>query len=171
VWPQQQGRLTFFKPSEEPALDNAGDDKSLHAFGIRLRTLVAGDLTAVRFRKAEQEEGARHNVRIVDWDTGALLSSVTNVDDGMCQGPTWVSIPLSPPLRTRVGMTYLVYVDNIMYFSRTDNFYKGPMTRSQLTIQGSTSGQAGYVPWDTYWQATNYWVDGAFGSSILILLY
>lgn len=162
VWPTGSTQ-TVYSPSDTPA-EPSSTDGSKYALGLRLSTSVAGDITAVRFLRAAGEAGTGHVVQVLDWNTGAVYTTLdaSGIDTSSCAAGSWVSLRLTPPLRTAVGTTYLVYVDGFTYYARQNGFFASPRTSGSLTAYGSTSGVTGYVPWSDYWASTAYFLDGAW---------
>lgn len=133
---------------------------SRSALGMRFKTAVAGDLSAIRFLKGLDENSTSLSAYVIDWATGTTYASVLRADTSSCGGGKWVSLSIKPPLRTVVGTEYLVYLDGLRYFPRSDNYYTAPVTSGSITVTGSSSGPAGAIPWDIYWQASCYFIDG-----------
>lgn len=164
VWPSS-GRQTIFFPSDTPQALDLNDGVHL-VLGQRFTTAVAGDLLAVRYYKAASEGGSSslggRTGRIYDWSSGALLASTElTVDDG-CPGPRWVSIPLQASLRTAVGKEYVVAIDGVDYYSKTDVYDLGANLGGSInpTIGGAVYGfDTGVMPNGAGGDA-NYWVDG-----------
>lgn len=157
TWPGV-GYQTLMKASEVPTWPNFTTN-ALNSLGLRVVPSAAGNLTAVRFLKGLSEAGTDKRVRVIDWKTGAEYASVASIADAACAGGQWVSVALRPPIKTAVGTEYLVVLDNVMFFARSDNFL--PRTSGALTSTGSSSGLGQAIPWDVFWQASSYWLDGA----------
>jgi hypothetical protein len=136
------------------------------ALGLRFYTAVAGDITAIRFYKAQGEAGSGHVGMIYNWATGQRLASTDReTEDWDCEGPRWVSLPLRSPLRISPSIEYVVALDSAVRYSKSFQHLMEGRESERGTIftvpGGAVFGvQLGTIPRQTYRFGDNYWVDG-----------
>lgn len=134
--------------------------------GLRFYTAVAGDITAIRFYKAQGEAGSGHVGMIYNWATGQRLASTEReMEDWDCEGPRWVSLPLRSPLRISPSIEYVVAIDSAVRYSKSFQHLMEGRESERGTIftvpGGAVFGvQLGTIPRQTYRFGDNYWVDG-----------
>lgn len=134
--------------------------------GLRFYTAVAGDITAIRFFKAQGEAGSGHVGMIYNWATGQRLASTEReMDDWDCEGPRWVSLPLRSPLRISPDVEYVVALDSVLRYSKSFQHLVEGRESERGTIftvpGGAVFGvQLGTIPRQTHRFGDNYWVDG-----------
>lgn len=160
-WPASN-YVTIFNSTDTPARTDLTDYSRL-VLGLRFTTPVAGNVTAVRFFKARSEGGTDHTANIYEWSSGKLLATSDYVNDAACTGGQWVSIPLSPPLATSVGTEYVVALDSLLYYAKSDVFdMSGKAGRPVVpTVGGAVySFRSGHMPKDAASYTANYWIDG-----------
>lgn len=160
--------MSLFSSADVPASVTTTDNV-LYSLGTRFTTTAAGVITSVRFCKATNEPGVGHAAKIYDWTTGNLLSSVSFIDIS-CTGPSFVTITLPNPVSTTKGGSYLVAVDGLKYYCKTDNFFTTARTSGALTSQGggTYSLTSGLIPLDGNTGKSNYFIDGASTRRLLL---
>lgn len=161
TWPGSSVQ-TLFTATDLPTITDYTPGMG-YSIGLRVTTVVAGDIRAVRYLRSAQEASGSRSIGILDWKTGQEYVAAKTVSDAVCTSSgsaQWVSVPLTSALHTAVGTEYLIYVDSVTYFPRSDGYFAAPKTSGYLTATGSSSGPAGHVPWDDFWQNSNYFIDG-----------
>ena len=147
-----------------PAGGPDGDTAAVE-LGMKLRSDVAGQVTAIRFYKQTGNTGT-HTGHL--WSrTGTLLATVTFSGES---ATGWQQANLSTPVAISANTTYIVsyHAPNGRYAADGGFFASGGVDRAPLHalaegVDGSNGvyryGASGAgVPADT-WQSTNYWVD------------
>ena len=136
--------------------------------GVKFRTDVAGEVTAIRFYRDMPIESG-YVVRL--WNsTGDLLGNGASYEG---QGPTpgWQTVQIFPPIHIDAGQTYVAsyYASNGRY-SASNGFFarqapsNGPLHALANEEDGNgvyVYGPGGGFPTQSH-QATNYWVDVVF---------
>lgn len=161
------GLATLFGSSEETPESMDVTDGQPMVLGSRFRVSVAGEVRAVRFFKSPSEGGSGHVGKIYDWDTQELLASTGDassgsvIDDSACPGPGWVTIDLPTPLAVEPGREYMVAMDCLTYYVRTD-YFAGSSQSNELEMveSGAKFGYEGSMPTMTALGSENYFVDG-----------
>lgn len=160
-FPSNSNTQTFFKPGELPA-DPFNKDDSKLVLATRLTPAVSGDMTAFRFYKSAMEY-AKHTLRIYNPENQELLYSLQLNDSYfLCEGPRWVSIPLPSPFRLHKGAQYVLAVEFVLAYPKTENFFpvSGGIQRGDLIFLGSLFGfEEGQYPKETPLTTSNYWLD------------
>jgi hypothetical protein len=131
--------------------------------GLKFRSTVAINITALKFYKSTKNDGY-HILQLYTGD-GLLLASdsVTNETDS-----GWQSVILPTPIPMAANTTFIVsyFSSNGLYVS-TNNVLKGSMSNGTLVIladgQDGPNGIYAYCNNPAFpnqgFQATNYWVD------------
>lgn len=126
--------------------------------GTQLSTSVSGNITALRYFKAAEEEFPAHTGRVYDASNGELLASVTFVD-ASCQGAGWVSVALPSPVVTVAHAEYVVAIDNVLHYPEDAGYWATAQTRGKLRFSGGKYGvTSGVMPAEA--TSSNYWIDG-----------
>lgn len=168
AWPGPDLQTIFTKHDMPHSLDRH-EGRSI-TVGIRVSVSVPGLATAVRFYKSPREGGEGHTGMIYDWASGALLAStVADLKDLQCPGPQWVSLPLDQALPLYPGTQYVVAVDSVTNYAKSDDSLTSDRVSGagQLTGRrnGAVFGSPGSMPRDTSRATSNFWVDLEFEST------
>lgn len=165
TWPED--RESFYRPEELPQKPALTDGATL-VLGLRFRARVAGALTAVRFYKPANERGVDHVGKIFDWGSGRQLAQTdAGMDDSSCPCPGWVSLPLTAPLQIRPGVEYVVAIDCLRYYSKSNTMFDERPSRDDGLVTGPGSGvytfTLGAMPNANFERDAHYFVDGTWG--------
>lgn len=121
---------------------------------------MAGSITGFRFFKGRYEPGHEQTGRIYDAATGDLLSLVT-FTSLTCDGPEWISVQLATPLITSAYAEYIVAIDTVLRYAKTEDFFPHPVTRQNLKFFNSVYGfDSGVMPAEDFTGSSSYFVDG-----------
>lgn len=159
-FPSASNVQTFYSDSDEPVLPYNNDDNTPLVVGARISTSVGGSLTAFRYYKSA-DEGPTHRIKIFKASTGELLRGMVVSDT--CEGPGWVSIPLTQPLRVWANEIYVIALTNVFNYPKTEHFFPatGGLTRGSLTQLGSVYGfDRSSMPLYSSPKNPSYFVDG-----------
>ena len=149
-----------------PGRPDSGDASAVN-IGVKVRSDLAGYITAVRFYKAAANTGT--HIGYLWSSTGALLASVTFTGE---TGAGWQQMNFSSPVPITAGTTYVVsyYAPNGHYsvdlgFLAGAGVDNAPLHVLQDGADGGngvyTYGVPGLLPVNTY-SSSNYWVDVVF---------
>jgi hypothetical protein len=116
--------------------------------------------TAIRYFKAANEDGGHRTGFIYNRTDGRPVATTEPFDDGDCAGPRWVQVNLKYPVRPGLGQEYVVAIDDVMYYAKTEDYMFNKKTGYLRPSLGVYSYQSGYMPTTTYGKMTNFWVDG-----------
>lgn len=168
TWPGL-GTQTVFTATAVPAAPANTDGREL-VLGTRFVTNGAGDITAVRFFRPAQAGGVKTQGRVYDAATKTLLSSsLFEAEDESCTGAGWVSLALVSPIRSAPGREYVVAIDPVMWYAKSDNFFLSSRTSDGGGVTLLRGGGVYQVVRNvmpdipsggTILGATNYWLDG-----------
>lgn len=155
-WPSVPWQ-TLFTPPELPAHD--ATDQALRAIGVVLSSPTGGTLRAIRFFKAQRENGDNLIGRVYD-NQGTQVAQTTPFSHAACLD-AWVLVPLSQPLALPPNTSYTVVMDNVGHYVATDGYYASRVARGSLRVpaNGGVIGPAGTRP-TTVVQSRTYFVDG-----------
>ncbi|MDH4046448.1 MAG: DUF4082 domain-containing protein, partial [Gemmatimonadota bacterium] len=159
---------TVFPGTATPATVDANDGQPLQ-LGMKFRTTVNGYITAVRFYKSTSATGP-FSGRL--WTgAGDLLGTV---DFGTVTGTGWKEAALPSPVPVTANTTYVVTYHTPNYYVFTGNYFNAPPPSSP--VRGLANGEDGpnglynYGPPTAFptfsFQASNYWVDAVFATSL-----
>lgn len=168
TWPRPPYQ-TLFAASDEPSL-TPQTERQPQALGVLFSSREDGDIAAVRWFKAAGEGGSGHVGRIYDWNTGRQLATTVPFTDASCAGPRWVSARLSKPLAIRSDVEYVVVMDNVRTFSRSEWVLNEDWYSSDLRAHqgGTLSGDPGTMPRNRGFAESCYWVDGTTPHQCLV---
>jgi hypothetical protein len=149
--------LTLFTPTDLPAVDDARDDNTRLVLGFRFTTTAPTDILAIRFFKARSESSGDYSVSIFDAHTHVRLVSAT-ASTSSCRGGQWVEVPLPSAFTTVPNTQYIVAVDNVLYYPKTEGFFTRPRTYGDIIV---LQGVFGVVPGQIaeYGSTSNYYID------------
>lgn len=166
TWPGLGLQTIFAGKEDTPELEDVTEDRPM-VLGVRFRANLVGDIRAVRFYKSPGEGGSNHVGKIYDWETQELLASTADagavVDDSACPGPGWITIDLPTPLLVEPGREYVVALDSLMHYVKTENQLANGWWNNELEAveNGAVYAQdEGYMPTETWLGGNNYWIDG-----------
>jgi hypothetical protein len=137
---------------------NGGD--ASYELGMRFRSDVAGQVTAIRYWKAPDETGI--HVGHIWSDDGEELRSVVFTDDG---GSGWKVAVLRHPLDISPGVTYVVSVNLNHYYVQTVGGLSGSVVNGHLMSATGSNGVAGLTwlfPQGPGYEHSNYFRDIVF---------
>jgi hypothetical protein len=139
----------------------ADADPNQVELGVKFKSAVAGDVTAIRYYKSASDTGTH----VVDlWDSsGDLLASAT------ASGETasgWQNINLSTPVAIAANTTYVASFHSNGDYAATPNFFTSDVVSGDLTAPAAGNGVYAYGPAGTFptstFNKTSYLVDVAF---------
>ena len=165
-----QAQSTLFTASQVPTRADVNDTSAVE-LGVKFRSDSAGYITGLRFYKASTNTGT-HVGNI--WSTsGALLGSATFTNE---TASGWQQVTFSSPIPVSANTTYIAsYFAPVGHYSADNNYFattgvdKAPL---HAPADGTYGGNGVYsysssssFPSNSY-QASNYWVDVLFQTSI-----
>jgi hypothetical protein len=165
-----QAQSTLFTASQVPTRADVNDTSAVE-LGVKFRSDSAGYITGLRFYKASTNTGT-HVGNI--WSTsGALLGSATFTNE---TASGWQQVTFSSPIPVSANTTYIAsYFAPVGHYSADNNYFattgvdKAPL---HAPADGTYGGNGVYsysstssFPSNSY-QASNYWVDVVFQTSI-----
>jgi len=143
----------------------ADPDGTANELGVKFRSDVAGQVTALRFYKGTGNTGT-HDGHL--WTaTGTLLASVTFAGE---TASGWQQATLSTPVALTAGTTYVVsYSAPNGHYAEDDNYFLASATDAPPlhALKDGTDGPNGVYRQGTgfpnqVFQSANYWVDVVF---------
>lgn len=157
---------SVFPASATPAFVDSGDATNGVELGMKVKALKKGDITGVRFYKAQANTGPH---------TGSLWSSTgTLLATGTFQNETasgWQTLIFDKPVPVQVGLTYVVsYHTTTGHYSWDSDYFTSNVGTGPII--GLASGENGvyrysltstFPDW-SYW-SSNYWVDAIFDTT------
>lgn len=161
---------SLFQVVNAPATPNGNDGQGI-AVGMRFQSAEAGFITAIRYYKGSSFTGVRTGHL---WnDSGTQLAAVTFSGES---ASGWQQANLSAAVAINANETYIVgYHSPSGHYGYTDNYFTaavpyGPLTALADNAPGAPNGIYAYTstpvfPTQTF-QASNYWVDVVFETSV-----
>jgi 5-hydroxyisourate hydrolase-like protein (transthyretin family) len=145
--------------TQTPALPNVTDNTA-YELGMKFRSSQAGQVTAIRYWRAQSETG-NHVGRI--WAAnGTLLASV---QFGSETASGWQTQTLPTPLAIQANTTYVVSVNTNTHYAFTNAGLAQPITNSDLSSvadgNNGVFGSPGTFPTSSF-QNSNYFRDVVF---------
>lgn len=158
---------SVWAPTEVPKIVADPDTQAVE-LGMKFRSVVAGQVTGVRYYKSTQNTGT-HTATL--WSrTGQLLASVT-FPSNQNTGSGWKQANFATPVTIQANTTYVVtYHTNTGYYAGDKSYFAIARTRGPLTAlaDGTDGGNGVYrygksrgFPTKSYAQS-NYFVDIVF---------
>jgi hypothetical protein len=153
---------TIWPSTTVPGLVDGGADIPVE-LGVKFKSDVAGNVTAIRFYKATANTGT--HVGNLWSSTGTLLGSVTFTGE---TASGWQQMNLTSPVAITAGTTYVVsYHCNPGHYSADLNYFasagvdNAPLhaLANSVSINGVYAYGSGSVFPNQTWNAANYWVD------------
>jgi hypothetical protein len=159
-WPTAaSGAATFFFPSEAPAsVANRNGDRKL-VLGTRFTAMGAGVITGFRFFQSQGEVGRSHMGWIYDASTGKALAAV-KIAETDCSRPGWISVALPAPVTTIANTEYIVAIENVIYYPKSEQYFSTTLKRGKLQFTGGVYGFVSNRMPSENAGAANYWLDG-----------
>lgn len=162
---------SLFLPTDGPS-DPAENDTNPVVTGVKFRSTVAGNISAIRFYKDPQATGT-HTALLWAATGGAPLASVPFTSE---TASGWQQVELPTPVAIQANVTYIVayHSTNGRYAATNNYFFDNSQTNGPLTapatgdIAGGNGvfkyGSASAFPDETF-QGANYWVDVVFNAT------
>lgn len=158
--------VSLWTPSTVPAIVLVNESNPIEV-GVRFRTSVPGQLSAIRFYKGGAQNAGPHAVSLWGPD-GTLLGTATTAGES-ARG--WQNVALPTPVPLQVDTTYTAsYFAGSGYYSLTSAYFNsgahtsGPLTA--LANSGAGNGVYRYAATSGYptgsYNGGNYWVDVVF---------
>jgi hypothetical protein len=160
------GPVSLWNDATVPALPTVDDGSSVEV-GLKFRSDVAGQITAIRFYKGPLNTGT-HTVSI--WsETGDLLARANSISE---TASGWQTVVLPAPLNITANTTYVAsYFTTSGFYSLTNDYFatggfiNGVLQALQDGVSGG-NGVYGYgasplFPTSSF-RSGNYWVDIVF---------
>jgi hypothetical protein len=163
---------TVFNASQpiQPTTSNSKNDGSALNLGMKFIPSQSGFITALRFYKSPTNAGT--HTGMLHTAAGTLLAQAVFVNE---TASGWQQVNLTTPVPVTAGSTYVVsYHSSPGNYSSTEGFFETSLVNGPLTAPSSASsggnglylyGGAPAMPVSTY-NASNYWVDVVFNTSI-----
>jgi hypothetical protein len=160
---------TIWSPSTTPATASFNDAAAIEV-GMRFRASVNGFISAIRFYKGAQNTGT-HLGHL--WNnTGTLLGTATFSGES---ASGWQEAALPSPVAISAGTTYVVsYHTDVGRYASDPGYFtaKGQDSPPLHALKDLVDGRTGVFTYgasafpSSTFQATNYWVDVVFITSI-----
>ena len=147
-------------------MTNVSDGQAIEV-GVKIRSSLAGYITALRFYKGSQDNGT--HVGHLWSSTGTLLATATF---GGETASGWQEMALSSPVAIAANTTYVASCHSSAgYYSVTAAYFTQAFTNGPLTaLADGTDGGNGLYRYGASgfptgsWNASNYWVDVVFSA-------
>jgi len=166
--PPPPGDSSIWGPNTSPSVVADPDSVPIEV-GVRFRTSVRGNVTAIRFYKASTNIG-RHVGHL--WKAnGQLLATVTFLNESVSG---WQEAKLATPVTLPAGDYVVSYHTRVGHYSINESYFtnnsvvSGPVTALADGIAGR-NGVYVYGELQTppifptgFWRGSNYWVDLVF---------
>ena len=165
---QQAGcPCTIWSASTMPPIQAFADPQPVEV-GVKVRSSVPGQVSAIRFYKGIQNVGT-HTGSL--WSAnGQRLASAEFVGE---TASGWQEVRLATPIDIAANTTYIAsYHTDAGFYAVTRPYFTAPVTRGPLTALSDVEGGNGVFRYgasafpDMSFQASNYWVDIVFGTSV-----
>lgn len=162
---------TIFQPTDVPA--TTADDHTAVELGVKFRSSVNGYITGIRFYKVPGDNGTHTGTL---WTLNGQLLAQGVFSNETAGG--WQQMNFGAPVAITAGVTYVAsyhnptgnYGSNNTYFATPHNFNGGPLTGIAATDPDGPNGMYKYTPVPAFptdnFQASNYWVDAVFDTTL-----
>jgi hypothetical protein len=166
--------MTTIFTTQVPAAGNDYIDPNPLEIGVRFRSDIAGQVTALRFYKVSGNTG--QHIGHLWSNAGTLLSSVTFSGES---ATGWQTMSLPSPITIQANTTYVASYFTTTGYAVTLNYFAtaGVDNPPLHAVQSSTSGLNGLYTYSSApvfpsksTNASNYWVDVVFSTSSAGLL-
>ena len=164
--PPPSGSVSIWSGGGSPSATNLNDGQAIE-LGVKFRSSLAGYITALRFYKGTQDNGA-HAGNL--WSaSGTLLATATFTGE---TASGWQEVALPSPVAIAANTTYVAsYYSVAGYYVATGSYFTQAVTNGPLTaLANGTDGPNGLYrygasgfPSQSFLQ-TNYWVDVVFSA-------
>ena len=144
-------------------------DATAVELGVKFQASVNGYITALRFYKFPNNPGPH----IGDlWSgSGGHLATVPFTNE---TASGWQQVAVSPPVPITAGITYIAaYHTNVGYYAANESYFVTGVTNGPLRALADSEGGNGVYRYsssvafpDQTYQASNYWVDAVFVTSV-----
>lgn len=162
---------TIFHNTDVPANTNINDNQGTGMeIGVRFKTNTDGYITGLRFYKSGNDEGP--HVGTLWSATGNLMGQVTFVNE---TASGWQQVMFGTPVQVTAGVTYIAsYHSNTGFYAQTPHYFDNEVFNAPLIgYQNTTSNVNGLYSYSdspvfptSSFDATNYWVDVVFDTSL-----
>ncbi|QMU31022.1 DUF4082 domain-containing protein [Adhaeribacter radiodurans] len=158
---------TVFRPTDVPGGTIQNDGQSVQ-LGMKFRSSVNGNVTAVRFYKQTGNTGT--HIGQLYSSTGTLLAQATFINE---TASGWQEVNFSSPVSITANTTYVITYHSseghysVNDFGFTSSIVNGPLTGLQNGFDGR-NGVYLYTATPAYptenYEASNYYVDAVFNT-------
>jgi hypothetical protein len=154
---------TFYTPEDSPCDENVEDGKRV-VLGQQFKVIEDGVIHSFRYYRSSKDVGEKSRTGyIYSYPSGMVLSTTGKFTDKCGEGG-WVTVPLLKPLRIHKGRTYLVAIDNLEFYAKSEGMFKKDETRRSITMHehGARYGfTPGNMPIEQHGDngASSYWID------------
>ncbi|WP_312016486.1 DUF4082 domain-containing protein [Bradyrhizobium liaoningense] len=167
VVPPGAAPVSLFSASNIPAQTNLNDGSQIEV-GMKFRSSVAGQITALKFYRSAGDTGP--DVLDLWTSTGTRLATATFTNTSVSG---WQTVTLPSPVSIAANTTYVASYHTTGAYVVTSNYFttavtNGPLTALSTTTAGGNgvysyggTSTSGIFPTNTY-NASNYWVDVVF---------
>jgi uncharacterized protein DUF4082/N,N-dimethylformamidase beta subunit-like protein/type IX secretion system substrate protein len=171
---------TIFVPTQgpDPSGSNAQDGHPI-TLGVKFKATVDGTINAIRYYRAISDNAlGTETVQLYSVSPDGGVTPGTLLASGAFSGvPTagWTEVPLTTPVAITANTIYVAtYFSPTGFYTNTDNYFGSQVIHGPLVALAdsvtSPNGLFKYGTPTTYptnaFEATNYWVDVVFGSSV-----
>jgi hypothetical protein len=157
-WPKAPA-TAFHRVEDLPA--ETYDEGRPIVLANKVSATTAGTITTFRFYKTAKENGVTHTGKLYSWPQRELLAQTKPFVS--CKGPGWVSAPFNKGVAVGPSQQYLLVLDGVRDYAKTQHFFTGPKTNGALVGHGGLYGfVVGEVPVQDDQLTTNYFIDCKF---------
>lgn len=150
--------MAVFNSSETPQYPDEFESlETKLVAGMRFKVVNAVTVTAIRYFKAQAENGLHRG--LLYRANGTLLARTADFYDDACSTGGWVQVALTQPMTLVVGREYIVAMEALTYYALSEDYPFADKAGSILPLGGFYSFMPGQVP-TTGRGVDNYWVDG-----------
>jgi hypothetical protein len=155
--PSGPAAVTIFTAADTPQGANWPDPNAIEV-GVRFTPDVAGQITAVRFYKGNQNTGT--HVGSLWTSTGQLLASATFQGES---ASGWQTVTFAQPVSITAGTTYVAsYSTTVGYYAATPNQFSSGLDRPPLHVIANGGAYHYGSGFPDGVAPHNYWVDVVF---------
>jgi VCBS repeat-containing protein len=167
---QPSATVSLFSASSTPAQTALNDGQPLEV-GMKFRSSVAGQITALKFYRSAADTGTD----LLDlWtSSGAKLASATFTNTA---ASGWQTVALATPVSISANTLYIVSYHTTGEYVATNTYFTADVSNGTLTAPSTANASgngvyayggttsAGIFPTNTY-SAANYWADVVFSTT------
>ena len=146
-------------------------DSAAIEVGVKFRAATDGFITGIRFYKGGTANSGTHRGRL--WSASGTQLATANFSGETASG--WQQVTFAQPVAVTAGTTYVAsYYAPKGRYSITENYFttatsSGPLTALASGTDGGNGvfryGTGGGFPTNS-WNASNYWVDVVFRTTL-----